>query len=133
MLRAKAVWQGMNVCEWLQLDSFVSMADVLFYLCTSFDPKSAGRALVTLWYIWSMGNKVKHVNVMIALRDAVSLIIALANEYYRYYIDNAIHHFQCSDFMWKPPPIGFIKLNCDASWSESTKSGSIAVVARDAA
>ncbi|KAL9666607.1 hypothetical protein QQ045_000942 [Rhodiola kirilowii] len=64
---------------------------------------------------------------------AISRITGLANEYYRYHVDNVIHHFQCSDFRWKPPADGFIKLNCDASWSEFTKSGSIAVVARDAA
>ncbi|KAL9667679.1 hypothetical protein QQ045_002043 [Rhodiola kirilowii] len=107
-------------------------ADVLFYLCTSFDPKSTGHAIVTLWYIWSMRNKLKHDNVMIPPRAAISRITGLANEYYMYLVDNVIHHFQCSDFRWKPLPVGSIKLNCDASWSESTKSGSIAVVARDA-
>ncbi|KAL9687784.1 hypothetical protein QQ045_032191 [Rhodiola kirilowii] len=128
---AKSVWQGMDVHEWLQLDSFVSLADVLFYLCTSFDPKSAARAIVTLWYIWSMRNRLKHDSVMISPQEAISRITGLANKYYRYHVDNALHHFQCSDFMWKPPPIGSVKLNCDASWCESTKSGSIAVIARD--
>ncbi|KAL9675319.1 hypothetical protein QQ045_003521 [Rhodiola kirilowii] len=81
------------------------MADVLFYLCTSFDPKSAGRAIETLWYIWSMRNKLKHDNVMIPPRAAISRITSLANEYYKYHVDNANHHFQCSDFRWKPRPL----------------------------
>ncbi|KAL9663675.1 hypothetical protein QQ045_019066 [Rhodiola kirilowii] len=130
---ASAVWQGMDVIEWRRLGSLASLADVLFNLCTTLDPQSAARALVTLWYIWSARNKWKHDNVMLLPQDAVNRIKVLANEFYRNHVDSAIHHFQCSDFMWKPPPIGVIKVNCDASWNESTKVGSVAVIARDAA
>ncbi|CAM8992687.1 unnamed protein product [Rhodiola kirilowii] len=130
---ANAVWQEMGVLDWLQFGSFSTMADVLFYLCSYMDPKSAACALVTLWYIWSARNKWKHDRVSMSPQDAVARIKVLANEYYRYHVDNTIHHFQCSDFLWKPPSIGTVKVNCDASWSESSKSGSVAVVARDAA
>ncbi|KAL9687493.1 hypothetical protein QQ045_031896 [Rhodiola kirilowii] len=35
-----------------------------------------------------------------------------------------------SDFVWKRPPVGFIKMNCDASWKQNF-GGGIGIVARD--
>ncbi|KAL9664471.1 hypothetical protein QQ045_019873 [Rhodiola kirilowii] len=37
----------------------------------------------------------------------------------------------CSDFEWKPPPTGVIKVNCDASWDKETNIGSVGVIVRD--
>ncbi|CAM8879128.1 unnamed protein product [Rhodiola kirilowii] len=130
---ANAVWQKMGKQEWMNLGSFYSLADVLFYLCTSFDPRSAALGLVTMWYIWGARNRLKHDNVLPSPVEATSRITALANEFYRYHTDKSICHFLCSDFQWIPPPVGTIKINCDASWSDSTKSGSVGVIARDAA
>ncbi|KAL9667796.1 hypothetical protein QQ045_002164 [Rhodiola kirilowii] len=40
-------------------------------------------------------------------------------------------HQSLSDFEWKPPGNGIVKINCDASWDETCKFGGVAAVARD--
>ncbi|KAL9670969.1 hypothetical protein QQ045_008532 [Rhodiola kirilowii] len=35
-----------------------------------------------------------------------------------------------SEFVWKRPPVGFIKINCDASWNDNLVGG-MGIIARD--
>ncbi|KAL9663237.1 hypothetical protein QQ045_028076 [Rhodiola kirilowii] len=114
---ANTVWNGMNMHEWRSLGSFVSLADVIFYLCTTFDTKTVGIGLVTLWYIWGARNKLKHENVSMSPQEAISRMKLLANEYYKYHVDNSIQHFSCSQILFGSPHLlvlRTIKLNCDA-------------------
>ncbi|KAL9680467.1 hypothetical protein QQ045_018346 [Rhodiola kirilowii] len=81
------------------------------------------------WHV--IGNQAKHGGKFLAPNAAISRIRALAGEYYRFSRDTSINHMSCSDFEWKPPPSGVIKVNCDASWDKETNIGSVGVIARD--
>ncbi|CAM8931852.1 unnamed protein product [Rhodiola kirilowii] len=107
------------------------MADVIFYICSKFSMKDAGLYLITLWYIWYARNQAKHGGNFLAPTAAISRVRALAGDYYRLNRDTPINHLSSSDFEWKPPPSGVIKVNCDASWDKETNIGSVGVIARD--
>ncbi|KAL9676294.1 hypothetical protein QQ045_004507 [Rhodiola kirilowii] len=57
----------------------------------------------------------------------------LTNQYYFYNSSPTadIDNLRCSEFEWNKPPIGFIKLNCDATWDEDAKAGGLDTIARD--
>ncbi|CAM8995263.1 unnamed protein product [Rhodiola kirilowii] len=128
---SSAVWQGLGIRDWEVFGSCCSLADVIYYFCKFFNIKLASLSLVTLWYIWGARNRLKHESISTTPAEAVNRILALSTEFYKFHKENPANSFTCSDFFWKPPPAGYIKINCDASWDTTNCSGSIGIIARD--
>ncbi|KAL9672357.1 hypothetical protein QQ045_028607 [Rhodiola kirilowii] len=84
-------------------------------------------------YLWFSRNLVKHGARLIWATEAANGIRILANQYYFYNSSRIadIDNLRCSVFEWNKPPIGFIKLNCDAAWDEDAKAGGLGIIARD--
>ncbi|KAL9662612.1 hypothetical protein QQ045_027445 [Rhodiola kirilowii] len=78
-----------------------------------------------------MRNKVKHGDNCSTPAEAVARILSLAAEFRKASKDATNSHLCFSDFEWKPPARGTVKINCDASWDDALKIGSVGAIARD--
>ncbi|KAL9690504.1 hypothetical protein QQ045_010904 [Rhodiola kirilowii] len=70
---------------------------------------------------------------MVWATDAAMRITNLANQFYFYNSSLNINaaNMLFSDFEWRKPPRGYLKINCDAAWDGQSKKGAIAAIARD--
>ncbi|KAL9671019.1 hypothetical protein QQ045_008582 [Rhodiola kirilowii] len=78
-----------------------------------------------------MRNKAKHGDKFCTPSEAVARILSLAAEFRKASNVATNSHLSLSDFKWKPPGMGTVKINCDASWDEACNNGGVAAVARD--
>ncbi|CAM8915895.1 unnamed protein product [Rhodiola kirilowii] len=130
---ANAVWNNLNIPGSNTLLNCQSIADVLFYCWKSFPVRTFSLCLVALWFIWYNCNRVKHGATMVWATDAAMRITNLANQFYFYNSSLNINaaNMLFSDFEWRKPPRGYLKINCDAAWDGQSKKGAIAAIARD--
>ncbi|CAM9004002.1 unnamed protein product [Rhodiola kirilowii] len=128
---SKAIWDCLNVDSWQLIENCSCMADVLFFLCLNCNIQQASLCLVGFWYIWFMRNRAKHGDKFCTPAEAVARILSLTAEFRKACNVCLNSHQSLSDFEWKPPARGIVKINCDASWDETCKLGGVAAVARD--
>ncbi|KAL9664615.1 hypothetical protein QQ045_020020 [Rhodiola kirilowii] len=128
---SKAIWDCLNVDSWQLIENCSCMADVLFFLCLNCNIQQASLCLVGFWYIWFMRNRAKHGDKFCTPAEAVARILSLTAEFRKACNVFLNSHQSLSNFEWKPPARGIVKINCDASWDETCKLGGVAAVARD--
>lgn len=87
--------------------------------------------MLTCWIIWKMWCKAAFEGVMPNLIITVDKVKKLHEEYKNTPKVTNPSHKPLNNQEWEASGIGFVKVNCDASWSRQTKMGGIRVVARN--
>ncbi|KAL9665115.1 hypothetical protein QQ045_020525 [Rhodiola kirilowii] len=128
---SKAVWEGINVQKWDVVQKCNNLADVIYFCCTKLTVHQAALCLVGLWYMWYVRNKVKHSKLSFTPNEVTYRIVSLTAEYMKACKDVTGSLLSYSDFVWKPPPPGLIKIICDATWDAAGSKGSVGIIARD--
>ncbi|KAL9685527.1 hypothetical protein QQ045_022978 [Rhodiola kirilowii] len=85
-----------------------------------------------MWLLWYNRNKLKHGDKGYSLNE---LVFKASNQARCFEQDeskflSSMRFIYISEFEWRLPPVGFLKINCDASWIQG-RGGAIGVVARD--
>ncbi|KAL9663716.1 hypothetical protein QQ045_019107 [Rhodiola kirilowii] len=129
---AKAIWDQLGLAELSMLPESVSFADIVHYFWSQIPSRKRHLILVTLWLQWHNRNKLKHGEDGYSINDLVFKSTNLS----RSFEQNDSKHLSSmrflysSDFEWKKPPAGFIKINCDASVKKDV-GGGIGIIVRD--
>ncbi|KAL9669151.1 hypothetical protein QQ045_006693 [Rhodiola kirilowii] len=129
---ARANCEQLGISELCNLPETASYADIIHYSWTQFSSRRRQLVLVSLWFLWLNRNKLKHGDSGYTLNDLVYKAINLSRSFAQNdskYL-SSMRFFYISDFDWKAPPTGIIKINCDASLRERL-GGSIGIVAKD--
>ncbi|KAL9667266.1 hypothetical protein QQ045_001617 [Rhodiola kirilowii] len=129
---ARAVWFRMGIPELCELPSSVVFTDIIDYCWSYFSQKRRQTVLVTLWMIWFKRNKRKHEDSEFSVNDLVFKAFNLSRSFEQYnskYLSSLRFLFS-SEFGWKKPPVGFLKVNNDAAWKDS-EGGGIGIIVRD--
>ncbi|KAL9683228.1 hypothetical protein QQ045_015047 [Rhodiola kirilowii] len=129
---ARAVWNKLGLPELSELPDSVSFADIIHFSWSQFSHRKRHLILVSLWLLWYKRNKRKHDDIHYNLYELVYKAANLTRtfEQHESKFASSMKFLYSSDFDWKKPPVGFIKLNCDASWKNS-EGGGIGIIARD--
>ncbi|KAH1074143.1 hypothetical protein J1N35_026471 [Gossypium stocksii] len=86
---------------------------------------------ISLWALWYRRNKLIHEGINFSLQELLGFI-----QGYRHEINLCQEKIEVAcvsrlNEVWRPPDLGFIKLNFDATFQSESKTSSIAVLARD--
>ncbi|CAM8918528.1 unnamed protein product [Rhodiola kirilowii] len=128
----RAIWNQLGFPELSALPDSVDFADIMHYCWSHFTHKKRHLILVTLWLIWYKRNKRKHGDSDYNLQEIVykAKNLSITFEQYESKFSSSLRYLYSSDFDWRKPPAGYIKINCDASWKDLW-GGGIGIVARD--
>ncbi|CAM8980230.1 unnamed protein product [Rhodiola kirilowii] len=129
---ARAVWEQLGLTELCRLSEAASFADIIHYSWSHLNRRKTQLIMVTLWMLWFNRNKLKHGESDLSLNDLVYKATKLSRSFAQNepkYL-SSMRFSYISDFEWKAPPTGFIKINCDASVRDSV-GGGIGIIARD--
>ncbi|CAM8877488.1 unnamed protein product [Rhodiola kirilowii] len=129
---ARATWEQLGLTELCALPDAASFADIIHYIWAHITNRKRQVVLVSLWLLWFNRNRLKHGECGYTLDElvfkATNLSRIFAQNEAKYL--SSMRFLYISDFDWKAPPIGFIKINCDAAKRESP-GGGIGIVAKD--
>ncbi|CAM8912119.1 unnamed protein product [Rhodiola kirilowii] len=129
---ARATWEHLGLSDLCLLPESASFADIIHYCWSHFPSMKRQLILVTLWMLWFSRNKLKHEENDYSLNElvykAINLSRSFAQNDSKYLSSMRFLYF--SDFEWKAPPAGFVKINCDAAMRERV-GGGIGIIARD--
>ncbi|KAL9680211.1 hypothetical protein QQ045_018089 [Rhodiola kirilowii] len=128
---ARAIWSQLGFTELSTLPPSVSFADIIHYSWRYFTRRRMHLVLVTLWLIWYNRNKLKHEDKGYTVSELVykATIHTRTFEQYESKFLSSMRFLYNSDFAWKRPPAGFIKMNSYAAWKHNL-GGSIGILQR---
>ncbi|KAL9666523.1 hypothetical protein QQ045_000857 [Rhodiola kirilowii] len=128
----KAVWIQLGLPELCDLPDSVSFADIIHYCWSHFSLQRRQLVLVTLWLIWFNRNKRKHGDNGYSLHELIYKAKNLSRSFNQCdsKFQSSMKFLYLPEFVWTNPPVGTIKINCDASW-EASRGGGIGIIARD--
>ncbi|CAM8943394.1 unnamed protein product [Rhodiola kirilowii] len=129
---ARAVWDQLGFMDLCRLPDTTSFADIIHFAWIHHTSRRRQLILVTLWMLWYNRNKLKHGEEGYSINE----LVYRATNKSRSFEQNdskflsSMKFVYNSGFEWKLPPVGFIKINCDAAMRES-QGGGIGIIARD--
>ncbi|KAL9667546.1 hypothetical protein QQ045_001908 [Rhodiola kirilowii] len=129
---ARAVWDQLGVTDLCRLPEATSFADILQYSWIHHTSRKRQLVLVSLWLLWYNRNKLKHAEIGYTLNEIVYRVTNQSRAFEQNdskYLSSMRFLFN-SEFRWRKPPAGFVKINCDASLRDSV-GGGIGIIARD--
>ncbi|CAM8926948.1 unnamed protein product [Rhodiola kirilowii] len=129
---AKAVWDQLGITDLCRLPEATSFADILHYSWTQHSSRKRQLVLVSLWLLWYNRNRLKHVEPGYSINEIVYKALNLSRSFEQNdsKYSSSMRFLYTSEFGWKKPPTGFVKINCDAALRDSG-GGSIGIIARD--
>ncbi|CAM8999449.1 unnamed protein product [Rhodiola kirilowii] len=129
---ARATWDQLGFPELSNLPAAASFADMIHFCWRHFSRRKRQLILVSLWLIWYNRNKLKHGDNAFSLNELVFKAKNLSRCFEQYVSKplSSMRFLYTSEFEWRKPPVGFLKINCDASWKQG-RGGGIGVVVRD--
>ncbi|CAM8968971.1 unnamed protein product [Rhodiola kirilowii] len=129
---AKAYWDLLGIPEMSRLPESVGFADIIHFSQNTFPNKKKQLILVSLWFLWYNRNKLKHGESSYSLNELVFKATSISRSFEQLECKflSSMRFLYISEFDWKKPPAGFIKINSDASWKDA-REASIGIVARD--
>jgi hypothetical protein len=127
---AKQVWNLLAMEERRKTLAVQSSAiDVVSIILAERD-EHAVLMVTTLWFLWTNRNVVREEGRGRRAEDLARSIRIYANETSQpQHPSRMVRPMQRA--RWKRPPEGFLKVNCDASFSQDLKSGSWGFLTRD--
>ncbi|KAL9680101.1 hypothetical protein QQ045_017978 [Rhodiola kirilowii] len=128
----KATWEQLGLTELCMLPDVASFADIIHYSWTHFTSRKRQLVLVSMWMLWFNRNKLKHGESGYSPNDLVYKATNLSRSFAQNESKflSSMRFLYISEFDWKAPPAGFIKINCDAAMRERV-GGGIGIIAKD--
>lgn len=111
-------------------DGYVCMADWLFDVFKLLPVTKFVLLMVSLWLIWYHRNKVRKGNVL----PTPDFVVRKCRSLFKNYMEpSCLRNVMEQDLKltWKKPPVGFYKINCDASFCHASTTAFIAAICRD--
>ncbi|KAK2665216.1 hypothetical protein Ddye_003790 [Dipteronia dyeriana] len=87
---------------------------------------------VTWWCIWFRRNNFVHSSILLLVNDLLEWVVKFLRDFQLANVkEESVHHPNYGIVSWSPSPIGYFKINTDATLSFSDKISGIGVVIRD--
>ncbi|CAM8953034.1 unnamed protein product [Rhodiola kirilowii] len=111
---ARATWEQLGISELSRLPDAASFADIIHYSWSQFTCRKRQLVLVTLCLLWYNRTKLKHGESGYILNELVYRATNQSRSFEQIeskYM-SSMRLLYNSEFEWRKPPAGFIKINC---------------------